>query len=189
MCSSQKFYDGRDIPFLAYSVTGGRVSQFIQDRVFFRSDGVVEWIEEIVADRDGTFHAVQEPISRLGNTLDTAYLNNNYRPSVEQFDILGGPDQLYIWSECGVALDVVKTCVVSKQGCLAEETKSRNDITPTLTIRYAPPRPQRESSLGTDKIVLMRFLFPPTSYKGFKEFYMHRIPFGLWLEYLPSLRE
>jgi hypothetical protein len=56
-------------------------------------------MEIVVADRDGTFHAVSETIEQLGSTLDAIYLNSNYRDN-SYYDILGGPDQFYIWSEC-----------------------------------------------------------------------------------------
>jgi hypothetical protein len=98
---TKQFGDSR-VSFYEHKVEGGVIAEFARDRVFFRSDEVVAWLEVVVADRDGTFHTVQEMIDQLGEVLDVVYWNNNYNPSSRQFDVLAGPDQLYVWSECGL---------------------------------------------------------------------------------------
>jgi hypothetical protein len=185
-----KIDDSQEVSFFAYSIKGGRVSEFAQDRVFFRPDGIVDWVDEMVADRDGIFHSVQETVNQLGSTLDTGYVNSNYHPSVPRYDIMTGPDQIYVWSECGLALDVVNPCLVSKQDCLLTEDNNKpvQGITPTLAMRYPSPYRGREPNLNANNIVLMRFLFSPTSHEGFKEFYLLKVPYGLWPTKLQNLQ-
>jgi hypothetical protein len=178
---SYKFYDDQDIAFFTYPVSSGRVSQLLKHRVYFRSDGMVNWIEEIVADRDGPFYSAQETINQLGNELDVAYRNNSYIPNVWNYDVLSGPDYLYVWAECGLALNVIESCAVADHGCVNEPIKV---VTSTLMLRHVATNVQSKPMSGIDKVVLMRFLFPPTSYEGFAKFYEKRIPFGIWETYL-----
>ena len=186
---SQRFADA-NIPFFAYRIEDGKISTFVQDRVFFRPDGIVDWIEAVVADRDGKFHPAQETIDQLGSTVDTAYLNSNYDPSnSHQYDVLGGLDQLYVWSNCGLALDVHAICYPSESGqlqCLPpnQVMYPRTPIPSTLTMRHPDPAVGDLIMIGWKNAVLMKFLFPPTSYEGFADYYMHKIPFGLWDKFL-----
>ncbi len=182
-------------PVYIYKIEGGVISRFAQDRVFFRPDGVVDWIEAIVADRDGSFHLAQEVVDQIGSTLDTVYMNSNYDPSNPYpIDVLAGPDQIYVWSECGLALDVHNTCSSAGQdklGCPSSMDRIPTNalISSTLTLRY--PNPYHlggEPSPSVNSVVLMEFLFPPTSYKGFTETYMHEIPYGGWDTYLREVR-
>jgi hypothetical protein len=178
-----------------YKIEGGVISRFAQDRVFFRPDGVVDWIEAIVADRDGSFHPAQEVVNQIGSTLDTAYMNSNYDPSKPYpLDVLAGPDQIYVWSECGIALDVHNTCSSGEQGKLGcqsstDRIPSNTPISSTLTMRYPSPyHLGGEPSPSVNSVVLMEFLFSPTSYKGFTETYMRKIPYGSWDTYLREIR-
>ncbi|MGB0383567.1 MAG: hypothetical protein ACPGWR_01975 [Ardenticatenaceae bacterium] len=182
---SEELWGEKTIPYWAYTVEGGRVSTFVQDRVFFRPDGVVDWIEMIVADRDGTFHSVEQIVAQLGETLDMAIINSStwhHSPS------LMGPDQLYIWSECGLVVHTLRYCVPDehkeKVKCKSKEIEYYLESTDTLTQRYPAGDP-----IDLNSIVVMKFLFPPTTFEGFKEFYFHKVPFGLWDEYLPIVRE
>ncbi len=181
------------IPFYSYPVEGGVVADYVQDRIFFRSDGTVNWIEVVVADRDGTFHIAQETIDQLGNTLDTVYMNNNYNPSNSfPIDVLAGPDQIYIWSECGLALSVLATCSVSDSDKLrctySDDVGNSEDTTSTsLVLRYPNPHSSSEPIPDVNNVVLMKFLFSPTSYDGFDEFYRYNIPFGIWDIYLHQM--
>ena len=103
--SRELFYDWRIVPYYQYDVEGGVISDFAHDRLFFRSDGTLDWMEIIVSDRDGTFHSVRETIDRLGSSLDAIFKNDNFNPNSKfQVDILGGPDKIWIWSECGIVV-------------------------------------------------------------------------------------
>ena len=183
-------FGNKSMSFYAYKIDGGIVSRYAQDRIFFRSDGIVDWIEEVVADRNGAFLPAQAMIDQVGSTIDTAYVNSNYDPT-DQFpvDVLAGPDQIYVWSECGLALDMLEFCFPSKLGgikCLPPEDhiKPGAGVPTGVTLRYPNPYPGVEPVTGAENAVLMRFLFPPTSYKGFTDFYMHKIPFGVWDAFL-----
>lgn len=188
-------YDNKSIPFYAYKIESGVVSRYTQDRIFFRSDGIVDWIEEVVADRNGSFIAAQATINQIGNTVDTAYVNSNYDPKNKfPIDVLGGPDQIYVWSECGLALDMLEFCFPAKLDgirCLPPEdhVKPGAGVPTAVTLRYPNPYPGAEPVTGADNAVLMRFLFPPTSYKGFTDYYMHKIPFGVWDAFLKEIPE
>lgn len=186
------------LPFYEYKVQGGHVADFVSDRVFFRSDGTVDWIEAVVADRDETFHPVGETISELGDSVDTVYVNNNYRPSNSPpFDIQGGPDQLYVWSECGIAVHALSYCL-AKDGALncpilnktrdelRDMSKIEASIGVAVTVRH-PDEIGPEPVPGFDNAVLMKFIFPSTSYSGFNEHYRYMIPFGIWNEYLREI--
>jgi hypothetical protein len=185
------WFDERHISFYSYPVEGGTVSGYVEDRVFFRPDGVVDWIEVVVADRDGGFHSVQETIDQLGNTLDTVYLNNNYNPSNSfPIDVLSGPDQIYVWSECGLVLDALAVCLPYEEadipGCATPEDATRSGISVSITVmlRYPDPHYSLEPIPDANSPVLMKFLFPPSSYEGFNDSYRYKIPFGLWDTYI-----
>lgn len=181
------------VSFYAYSVEGGVVARFAQDRVYFRSDGVVDWIEVVVADRDGGFHPIQEMIDELGAMLDTGYVNNNYRPSTTpQFDVLAGPDQVYVWSECGVAVHMFTHCFVLGSDDLHcalpnEVNQSEEDEMISVTFRHPEAIDSLKPIVTANNAMLMKFLFPPTSYKGFTTFYKNKIPFGMWDAYIQEV--
>ncbi len=195
---SRQYAEG-SIPFFAYPIEpGGIVARFSQDRVFFWGNGIVAWIEVTVADRDGKFHPAGEVISRLGKTIDVAYENSTYNPAVWQYDVLSGPDQLYVWSNCGMALDVFMTCSATSSGALACSSSNFRGPTPTpqiasdLTFRHSnryPGRPMALYQVTAENAMLMEFLFPPTTYAGFVDNYMYKIPYGLWNRYLHEIQK
>lgn len=155
--------------FYSYKVIGGVVAEYATDRIYFRADWVVDWIEAVVGDRDGAYHTVAETSSEVGNILDIAYLNNNSSPygtSPDKIhpDVLAGPDEVYVWSECGIALDVIQSEVIS-------------DV---LTARHPDPYDDTgKRSPKSNSIVLIKFLFIPTSYDGFKNYFMYKVPYSL----------
>jgi hypothetical protein len=67
--------------------------------VILLRDDVVDWVDVWVADLDGSFHTLAEFVQVYGNTLDRVYENR-------LGDVIG-PGQVYVWSECGVALIAV----------------------------------------------------------------------------------
>ncbi len=165
-----KFTDGR-ASYFGYSLEGGVASELVEDRVFFQSE-VVSWIVQIVADRDGQMHTLQEAVDILGPTLDSIYVNNDYVPGRGQYDVLVGPDQIYVWAECGVAISAA--------------WDSATAYFPGLQIRH--PTNLESALRPTPDIgaeMLFMFLFPPTSFDGFVSHYQDKIPFldGAWLEY------
>jgi hypothetical protein len=187
-------FDDRQFSFYTYAVEGGRVSKYVSDRIFFEQDGVIDWIEVVVADRDGQFHPAQEILGELGNTIDTAYLNSSYNPSASiPHDVLAGPDELYIWSACGLALDIHNFCFPAQDGklrCITPEsgTNLGRGITTAVTLRNPNPRPFLDDAVyGSEHAILMKFLFRPTTYQGFLDYYIVKIPYGIWWEYLRNV--
>jgi hypothetical protein len=120
-------------------------------------------------------------------------MNNNYRGS-PQYDILGESDYVYVWSECGLALIVYEGCYIEsgQPRCrsLEDYFNPQVPISGSLNLRYPNPFPGLEPlpNASVNDIVLMKFIFPPTSYDGFKRYYMRAIPFGLWDSYLKSVK-
>lgn len=189
--SGVEWFNGGIILVDAYDIPTGDIAAHARDMIFFRADGVVSWIEAIVADRDGRFHPIQETVAQLGPKLDAVYANSNYRPGSGQYDVLSGPDQLYVWSECGVAVNTLIGCFTDDLGELdcpgalvllaLVGTTSTN-----LTLRH--PAPGSEGIIaGEGNVVLMKFLFEPTSYAAFEEHYRYNIPFGQWDIFLDDL--
>ncbi|MFZ6027933.1 MAG: hypothetical protein ACOYYS_09470 [Chloroflexota bacterium] len=171
--------------YYAYQVDRGIAAGYVQDRIFFRSDGIVSWMEVVVADRDGSYHSILESVEQFGNVLDVAYLNNNYDPTNKsQMDVLAGPDQLYVWSNCGVVLDTLPNCSAETLN------NSTNDDTRNKDLTFRSPEPHDtggEPDPDVSNVVLMKFLFPPTTFDGFTDSYMYKIPFGLWDNYVREL--
>lgn len=156
-------------PFYTYKVDGGEIAGFAKNRVFFRADGVVDWIEVMVGDQDGSYHKVSEITAELGNILDAVYRNSNDPPYVEpgkSFDVQSGPDQLYLWSACGIAVDALPIKPIN------------ND----LSIQHPDhPRSTDKVSLNANSIILIKILFIPTSYQGFKDYYMYKPPYNYFI--------
>lgn len=184
-----KFQD-RNISYYAYKVNGGEISAYARDRIFFRSNGLIDWMEIIEADRNGQFEAVFDTVVQLGNKVDTVYSNNNYRPLVTFGDVMGGPDQIYVWSACGLALDALPSSYSPSFQADRQECKPANSSDTISDICNLVPQHPNPSYMGgqpgpdINAVVLMKFYFQPTSYKAFTETYMYRIPYGLWDEYL-----
>ena len=163
-----RYTDGQ-MSFDSYKVQEGTIAGLMDDRVFYRNDGVVAWIEAVVADRDGRTHKLQEIVDQLGSTLDQVYVNNNLRSST-QYDILAGPDQIYVWSECGFATGAAPRTADSIGG--GSQLVIRHPI--SVGDYSFQPRPNVE-----DEIVF-ELIFPPTSFAGFEEFYKEKVPFRFY---------
>ncbi len=187
-----KFHD-RNISYYAYKVNGGEISKYALDRIFFQSDGLIDWMEVIEADRNGRFEAVFDTVVQLGNKVDTVYSNNNYRPSFTFGDVRGWPDQIYVWSECGLALDALPSTYSpsfqsDRQECKPTNGDLKLDICDLVPQHPNPTYAGGQPGPDINSVVLMKFYFQPTSYEAFTEFYMYRIPYGLWDEYLMNNR-
>ena len=185
--TGEKLYVGGTYPYYAYQVNGGKIADFVQDRVFFNSDDTILWIEAIVADRDGVSHTVSETLASIGNIVDVAYWNSNYSPGSGQPDILAGPDQIYVRSECGLALLVNEPCVQDITGeatCAGDQKVMQANSRLPTRYNYPFPGDELKPIASVNATVLMQFLFVPTTYDRFKEFYSQKIPFGLWADYL-----
>jgi hypothetical protein len=187
----KRFYDGRFIPYYQYNVEGGVVSNFVQDRIFFRSGGVVDWMQIVVSDRDGTFHGGQEIIGQLGNVLDNISSNDNSVPNSNQWEVIGGIDRIWVWSECGLALIAFDCSPSQEAGKLTcperEGWWEPSTPIPGITLRHANPSASEGAPVNPNAAILMKFLFPPTNYAGFIENYGYRIPFGIWDEYINQI--
>lgn len=173
--------------FYAYTVEEGVIADYAMDKIFFHLNGIVAWMEIVVGDRNGTYHRLADYTSELGYTLDTIYMNNNYDLLRKQIDVLGGPDQLYIWSDCGLALDILPYCSLLDNEDI-ECSFDVDDSSNSFRLRY--PNPYNvggEPPPNLNGVVLMKFFFPPTTYDGFADYYMDKIPFGLWDDYIKKL--
>jgi len=183
-------FEDRKISYYAYKVNGGEISKYALDRIFFRSDGLIDWMEIVYADREGDFESVFDAVVQFGNRIDTVYSNNNYRPLSTFGDVRAWPDQIYVWSECGLALDALPSTYSPSFQSDRLECKSNNDDSVTLDICKIVTRYSNPTYLGGERgpdangVVLMKFYFQPTSYEAFAEFYMYKIPYGLWDDYL-----
>jgi hypothetical protein len=187
----EKLLDGRSMPFYAYNIQGGRISSFTKHRIFFNREGRVDWIETIVADSDGQYHSIQETVNLLGDTLDAVYSNSDFNLFADfQYDILGGPDDIYVWSECGVAIlalsDVIKTDRGSLEYLLSENIPF--DAEWVLNLRYPEFKSSMRPVTTLDSIVLMKFLFLPTTFEDFMENYRYKIPYDIWDDYLDDIQ-
>jgi hypothetical protein len=175
--------------YFTYQVARGMVADYVQDRIYFRPGGIVDWMEIVVADRDGSYHSINEGVELYGNVLDVVYINNNYDPRNKfQVDVLGGPDQLYVWSDCGVVLDTLPRCSSEMlNGTLG--SVPNNDLSgKDLVFRF--PNPYHvggDPDPDVNNMVLMEILFPPTTYKAFTNSYMYKIPYGLWDDFVREL--
>jgi hypothetical protein len=175
----ERYVDGR-VSFYAYRVEDGAMAGLAEDRVFFGRDGVVAWIEVSVADRDGQIHTIDEITEQLGTTLDQVYVNNDYRLP-NQYDAHAGPDNIYVWAECGLAVGA---------GLLERVDQPS---TTSLVIRH--PVPAEDLFTPTPRMedmVFFKFFFPPTSWTGFEEFYKDKVPFYvhyIWSEYRERIKQ
>ncbi len=179
------FFDDKIISYFAYNVEGGTISEYAQNRIYFRSDGTIDWIEEIIADSDGNTHLIRELTRQLGNTIDTAYYNNSCNPYVDyQYDCQAGPDIILVWSACGIAADILWWGPMG--------TNYPEDTNLDLRVRY----PERSEVLNgggkliedLDGVIMMKFIFQPTTFDGFQKYYRYRIPYGMWIDLLNNLR-
>jgi hypothetical protein len=172
-----KFNNDQRSAYFAYMVRGGEISEYAKHRVFFRPDGVVDWIEAIVADSDGTDHTVREWTEQVGTTLDTVYFNNNLDWFAEvQYDFQSGPDQALVWSECGLLL-----LAIWSPPDLAEQSTTSTQV---LTLRFPNAFANTQPIIDLTGVVMMVFLFQPTTFDEFMKHYVYRVPYGLWDDYL-----
>lgn len=178
-----RFKDGKKISYYAYNLDDGLIAKVAQHRIFFRTDGVIDWIEEIVVDNNGQFHTIQETVDQLGTTLDVVYTNSNFNPFLElQVDIISGPDQVLVWSECGLAMLALIDIIKSDTNELEFSPVQLDDPT-ILNTRHPNYAPSSRPVKDLRRVVMMKFLFQPTTFDGFVQHYSHRIPYGLWDDY------
>jgi hypothetical protein len=138
--------------------------------IVFHDDNVVDWLDLWVANADGEFHTVAEFVEQYGSTLDQVYVNG----VLDMF----GPDQVYVWSECGLAVTALHQGYVKRS---EEEVLPLARLTlemdhDQLNLRY-PVHPQHpvQPNVNVDRIVIRKFLFQPTNFTSFEEFYHDRI--------------
>lgn len=181
------FYSGESIPYFAYKASGD-VSSFARHRIFFSPNKKVYWIEAIVGDRDGRFHTVDETVDLLGNKLDTIYDNNTLDPFAEyQIDILSGPDTVLVWSECGMVLLALPSVVIGENGKLLHKPISKESGN-ILSLTYPNVMPSRIPVSDLNAVVLMEFIFEPTTFENFMEVFSYKIPYGLGSDYLRNIQ-
>jgi hypothetical protein len=185
----EKFYK-EEVRYFSYPIEGGIVKDLLKvDRVFFTSSGIVSWVEVVIADRDGKLHEVKDIADRLGYQLDSIFGNENFKPNSKTiseggwFDVLGGPDQIYVWSHCGLAIIALPSCSPDPSGkivCL-EDPNTPTKPTQTLSALDEPPyHAGGEISTDPNSIILYQYFFPPTSYKDFKEYFWNKTAYHGW---------
>ena len=148
-------------------VTLGKTSY--GNTIFFRDDNVVDWIDVWVSNADGEFHIVAETVEQYGPVLDQVYVNG-------AFDVFG-PEQVYIWSECGIALTAVADGYIKRS---EEEVLPLNASLETknvqLSFRYpVHPRDSIQPRPNVEHIIIRKYLFQPTNFVSFQKFYVDRI--------------
>lgn len=159
-------HDPQPYYYYAYLIEDGNTAGLIEDRIFFSRDGTVSWIEATVTDQYGQPLTIEDIVEEVGATLDQVYVNNNFRSPKQPF-VKAGPDQIYVWAECGLA-------VSAESPFLGD-----SGMPPKLSLRH--PVPSSDSIQPAPAVwatVLFKFLFPPTSYDGFVKFYEKKVPFG-----------
>lgn len=183
-------FDDQYRSYYAYKVDHGKVADYVHDRIFFRPDGVIDWMEIVEADRSGKFETVYSTVLQLGKQIDIVYTNSNYRPWITGGvgDISAGPDQIYVWSECGLLLDALGSKYSSNFQSKDLQCKSDRDSACTLIVRNPAPAYLGEGEPAADinSVVLMKIYFQPTVYSAFTQYYMYKMPYGLWYKYLPD---
>jgi outer membrane protein assembly factor BamE (lipoprotein component of BamABCDE complex) len=183
-----KYASGETVPYFAYKVSGS-ISPYAQHRIYFDTNKKIYWIEVIVGDQDGQFHTVEETANLVGRELDTVYDNNNLDPFVQsQYDILAGPDTVLVWSECGLAILALPGVVREENGKLSKDPISK-DSSNILKLRFPNVFSSEIPVSNLHAIVLLEYIFEPTTFENFMETYSYKIPFGLWTDYLRSLQD
>jgi hypothetical protein len=184
-------FDDKKISYYAYKVNDGVVAEYATDRIFFREDGVIDWMEIIEADRTDRVETVFDIVSLLGNELDIVYSNNNFRPGETFYDVFAGLTDIYVWSECGVAIEALPLYEASYFGAIETGCEKGNTSSQmcNLSFRHRYPLLSTDPHYDVNSIILMKFYFRPTSYQGFTEYFMYKIPFETWEEYLRALGE
>jgi hypothetical protein len=184
-------FENKRISYYAYDVDGGVIADYAKHRIFFTKNGVIDWMEIIEADHTDTAETAFDIVSLLGNELDVVYSNNNFRPGETFYDVIGGPTSIYVWSECGAAIEALPSSEASYFGTIETGCEKGHSSPQTCILsfrhRYPPLHPYPHYDVNS--IVLMKFYFRPTSYQGFADYYMYKIPFRTWGEYLRALGE
>jgi hypothetical protein len=178
-------HKGQMVTYFAYPIESGTVKNYFMDKIFFDARGVVDWMEIAAVDRDENVLEVSEISQQLGDKLDTIYANTNYNPAYKQYDVIGGPDQVYVWANCGVALLAIPYCHLQKGtnqiSCddydTAEDQGDKNKLTP---LESPPFYEGGERENNKNALIVMKIMYPPTSYGGYKENYMFKIPYVGW---------
>jgi hypothetical protein len=192
MIGIAKFENVR-VRYYAYPVESGFVKEFLpEDRVYFTSAGVVGWVQTVSGDRDAKIHEVKEIADQLGYSLDTVLMNQSYKPnsktSLSQgvFDVHGGPDHIYIWAHCGMAVLGLPGWHPDPSGQIVyspESISSENTPQDLLVLREPFEYNADQRIANSHSIVLVQYFFPPTSYNDFKEYFYTKIYYrgsGFW---------
>ncbi len=165
------------------------IADYAKHRIFFTKDGVIDWMEIIEADRTDKVETAFDFVSLLGSELDVVYSNNNFKPGKYYYDVISGLTDIYVWSECGVAIEALLSSEASYFGNV-ETGCEKGTASPqmcSLYFRHRYPPLDAYPHYDVNSIVFMKFYFRPTSYQGFADYYMYKIPFRTWGEYRRAL--
>ena len=148
-------------------VTG--IVEKLGNRVAVGADARVAWIDSWVANADGRFHTIAEFVHTYGSTLDRVYLNGA--------GDVAGPEEVYVWAACGVALTTVPTEYY--QDAFNANPSLIPPSVPTnleLTLIYPlADYDSRKPQMQLDDLVLRAFFFPATNYAYFRTAYESNI--------------
>jgi len=185
-------FENKRISYYAYDVDGGVIADYAKNRIFFTKDGVIDWMEIIEGDRTDRVEMVFDVVSLLGNELDVVYSNNTYRPENKPAHVFAGLTRIYVWSECGVAIEALPSSEATYFGVIETGCEKGNPSSEMCILSFRhryPPLDNSDPHYNVNSIVFMKFYFRPTAYQGFADYYMYKIPFRTWGEYLRALGE
>jgi hypothetical protein len=139
--------------------------------IVFRDDNIVDYVDVWVSNFDDKFHTVAELVQQYGTILDIVY--------VRGVSDLFGPEQVYVWSSCGIAITAVPESEVKRSVDevlpLADSTTVSND---QLVFRHpVHPEGSVQPRSDTRQIVIRKFLFQPTDFASFYGIYTDQIPY------------
>ncbi len=172
-------YAKEKIEYFAYFVDDGKISEYLDmDYVYFYPDDRVYWMSIVVGDRDGKFQTIQELAGDMWPQVDaisTNYSKNNrLRPLPDAFM---GESEVWEWDRCGLFLEsypfIEKDSNDESQCYLVTDSDSiSGDIDiPKNYVAYSGGCYQNPES-----IVLVQYLFPPTTYEGVDYYYYNKLP-------------
>jgi len=163
----------------------------LMHKIYFRQNGLVDRMQIIDINSEGQFNQVQRYSSEFGDHLDVVMYNGgklsprDTRSSSTPVVFFGSfdSDMLYVWSECGIVINAIGKCKASDHDADCVDLKSpinvQGEPNNSLSTRIEDPM-MFKSDINTSDLVLMKIIFPPTTYDGFLSYYYGTIPSDNW---------
>jgi hypothetical protein len=166
----------------------------LKDKYYFDINGRVSWITIPIGDRNQKIHMISEESEILGKSPDTIYWNNSINSGII-FDLHAGPDQVYVWSNRGIALLGIPGCYSVNENkkirCNSNNKKLQNATEGDFTPTYNPLYELVPNYYDHNALLIYKIIFPSTTYENFIENYSYVIPFwggSIWELYLEKYR-